>query len=58
MSFSGITAGATTKRARTVSAFVEGVSASTGAVCSLIGAITASVEAATASAGAIFGVFG
>ena len=58
MSFSGITAGAITKRARTVSASVEGVSAFAGVICSLIGAVTASAEAAAASAGAIFGVFG
>ena len=45
MSFSGTTAGATAKRIGTVSAFVEGVSDSTGTVCSLIGAVTASAEA-------------
>ena len=51
MSFSGITAGAITKRARTVSASVEGVSAFAGVICSLIGAVTASAKA-------IFCVFG
>ena len=45
MSFSGTTAGATAKRVETVSTFVEGVSASAGAVCSLTGAVTASAEA-------------
>ena len=41
MSFSGITAGATAKRAGTVLASAEGVSASAGVVCSLIEAVTA-----------------
>ena len=45
MSFSGITAGATTKRAGTVSAFAEGVFAYAGAVCSLNKAVTASAGA-------------
>ena len=45
MSFSGIIAGATAKRAGTVLASAEGVSASVGAVCSLTGAVTASIEA-------------
>ena len=45
MSFSGITAGVTVKRAGTVSAFAEGVSASAGAVCSLTEVVTASAEA-------------
>ena len=45
MSFSGITAGATAKRAATVSASTEGVSASTGVVCSLTEVVTASAEA-------------
>ena len=45
MSFSGITTGATAKRAGTVSASAEGVSASAGAVCSLTEAVTASAEA-------------
>ena len=53
MSFSGITAGATAKRAGTVSVSVEGVSAFAGAVCNLTEAITASTEAITASAEAI-----
>ena len=35
MSFSGITVGATAKRAGTVSPSAEGVSASVGAICSL-----------------------
>ena len=45
MSFSGITAGATAKRAGTISASAKGVFASAGVVCSLIRAVTASTEA-------------
>ena len=45
MSFSGITAGATTKRAGTVSAFAEGVFAYAGAVCSLTKVVIVSAEA-------------
>ena len=45
MSFSGTTAGATAKRAGTISASAEGVSISAGAVCSLTGVVTASAEA-------------
>ena len=45
MSFSGITAGAIAKRARTVSASAEGVFAFAGAVCSLNKAVTASAGA-------------
>ena len=54
MSFFGITAGATAKRAGIVSASAEGVSASAGAVCSLTEAVIASAEVAAASAGALF----
>ena len=58
MSFSGTTAGATTKCVGTVLTSAEGVYASAGAVCSLTGAVSASAEAAAASAGVVFGVFG
>ena len=51
MSFSGITVGATAKRAGTVSASAE-------AVCNLTEAVIASVEVAATSAGAVFCVFG
>ena len=45
MSFFGITAGATAKRAGIVSASAEGVSASVGAICNLTGTVIASTEA-------------